>query len=334
MKMKNWKIALFIGVPLLISCGDKSLDDLDTTDNDGNTDSAEPTVPLIEAAAVGFELRTAWDQSTGDLLGWKLSDGSIQDPYVLITLASADYFQSGSDASVETCELFASFEIDETASTFTAEAYNWPNGPGGSGNAAAIWTNASYEGYLEIFGESNETNCANFDQSIFPLGDYLTTFNFMHFGIGLSTLSADVGDWVSLSYDEDSSGTLNDDENAEWLAASGAFMGQYIAINHPASGSYDFVGYDWNYGVAYSYDLETQDTPTDACEDDPATAADESAEQCLIRLDGADDTESFVASSEAGTSVAWITSGARWYEDFPYMDLSILQEGNGITDSQ
>lgn len=329
--MNNWKL-LVLALPLAAACGDKEIESEPSAEASSEPSAeassepgSEPSVEepdLVEAVAVGFELFSGWNQDTNELLGWQLDDGTIQDPYVLITLATMDYFSSGSDATVETCELFATFSVDETAGLLDAELFNWNTGVGGSGDVVAPWENASFQGYLEIIGQSTETNCDNFDPSVFPLGGMYETFNLMHFGVafaGLST-SPETEEWISGAWDEDGNGTLDESEEAEWLEARGSFMAQYIAMNHPNSSAedgYDFIGYDWNYGRAFQFDADTQDIPTEECEDDPS-------QQCFIPA---------ALYDNQGTNVVWISSGAKWYEDFPNFDLEGLQAGNGIPDS-
>ena len=329
--MNNWKF-LVLSLPLAVACGDKEIeDDTNTTEASSEPSSeassepgAEPSVEepdLIEAAAVGFELFTGWNQETGELVGWLLDDGSVQDPYVVITLASIEYFNGGYDAS-ETCEMYASFTVDETADVLESEIFNWDAGAGSSGTAVAPWANASFQGYLEVFAYSTETNCDNFDPAIYPLGGYAETFNLMHFGISFADLgsSSHVNEIIQEWYDEDGDGTVAGDEEIAFLEDSTSYMTQYVAMNHPNSSAddgYDFIGYDWNYGAAFQFDAATGELPTEPCEDDPET-------ECLIRAN---------VQENAGTNQALIRSGSFWLEDFPNIDLEGLQLGNGIPDS-
>ena len=98
-----------------------------------------------------------------------------------------------------------------------------------------------------------------------------------------------------------------------------------LPINHPASGGTEFIGYDWNWGLTFEFAGATEDTPSEPCEDDPDTTDDESESDCLI---------SAPIDSTANDGSYYIRSFAYWHEDFPFMDLSILQDGNGIGDSQ
>jgi hypothetical protein len=156
---------------------------------------------------------------------------------------------------------------------------------------------------------------------MYPLGGFLETFNLMHFGIAFAELgsSTHVRDIISEAYDEDGNGSLSETEEAEFLQYSPAYMTQYIAMNHPnasAEGGYDFIGYDWNYGIGYEMDTSTGDISTQPCEDDPET-------ECLIPTNFNDN---------AGANQAWIRSGSFWLEDFPNFDLEGLQLGNGISE--
>ena len=330
----NRNMALLFGIPFAYGCsGDKPIestkDPIETpvyngyeggdqgNNSSNNDDDDDDDRNYIQPVAVGFELVAGWDQNTGELLGWTLSDGSVQEPYVTITLASVDYFY-GDDPVDSTCQFYAYFMVDELAPPISAELYNWPGGPGGTGEAVALWQNGSFEGYLEVFGENGETNCANVDPDMFPTGDYMETFNYMHFGIGFSELSAYTEEWIQRAWDSDGSGSLNDEELASWQQEKKSFMGHYIAVNHPnpdTEEGYDFVGYDWNYGRAFEFDSEKLEILTSEC-------ANDSSQQCMVPSD---------LQFNQGYNTVYVLSGARWYEDFPYLNLSMLQESNGLS---
>jgi len=315
--MTTLKYLFFSGLFLSISCGDQEIESVVQTEDDTTEETVTPdeTINYIEPVAVGFELYTGWNQQTGELLGWMLDDGSEQSPYVVITLASADYFY-GTDPLESTCQLYAEFVIDPLADLLKAEGYNWPGGPGSSGQSVALWSNASYEGHLEIFAENPDSNCKGIEQSAFPTGHFLDAFNFMHFGIGFSELSSNTGEWLSGAWDTDRNGSLSDEELNLWMTDSTSFMSQYIAVNHQDSSDpsgYNFVGYDWNYGRGFDYDSESLEILTEDCASDPT-------QQCLVPVD---------MQADQGLNSVYIMSGAKWYEDLPYLNLSLMQEGNG-----
>jgi hypothetical protein len=151
--MTNWK-AILLALPFTMACLDEGLEEdkdaAGSEDSSGDDSSGDDssgggsTTDPIEAAAVGFELVAGWDQAAGALVGWTLDDGTTQEPYVVITLASLEYFNGGYDAS-QTCELYANFVVDETAELLQAEIFNWDTGVGSSGTAVAPWENASFE---------------------------------------------------------------------------------------------------------------------------------------------------------------------------------------------
>ena len=122
---------------------------------------------------------------------------------------------------------------------------------------------------------------------------------------------------MSAAWDADGNGSLSESEEAAWQVEKTSFMTQYIAVNHPNSmeeEGYDFVGYDWNYSRAFAFDAESKSILTSDCASDPS-------QQCLIPLD---------LQANQGGNAAYVMTGARWYEDFPFLDLSMMQLGNGI----
>jgi hypothetical protein len=229
------------------------------------------------------------------------SEGNMveESPYVVITLATMDFFSMGSestdaDRNAEICEMYAYFVSLPADPALTANIFDYDSGVGSSGVAVAPW--ASYEGYLSIIGYSTETACESIDPAIMP--DFIAPFNGMHFGVAFAELSPQ---FVELY--------------AELLADDPDFplYTQHIAINHPdGAGGYDFIAYDWTAGTMFQHDATTLEQPTEPCEDDPTAS-------CLIPVD----------FSSTDPIVGYTRGYAYWYEDFPNLDLTILGEGSG-----
>ena len=125
--MPIYQYLLLSGLLLNLSCRDQVIDSTVTPDDSSLDDSTRdstntdtPSVAYMEPVAVGFEFFTGWKQETGELLGWLLSDGSVQPPYVTITLASFDFFY-GEDPAETTCQLYAWFVIDQESDLMVAE---------------------------------------------------------------------------------------------------------------------------------------------------------------------------------------------------------------------
>ena len=176
---------------------DNDTTDTDTSDTDDTSDTSDPVDPgasLIEPVAVGFELIAGWDEANDTLIGWMVDDGEggmvEEQPYVIVTLATMDYFGLGSDATdedraAESCEMYAYFTSLPADPAITTNLFNYDTGVGSSGTIVAPW--ASYEGYLSIIGYSTATGCDNIDPAVMP--DFMAPFNGMHFGVAFAELS-------------------------------------------------------------------------------------------------------------------------------------------------
>jgi hypothetical protein len=142
----------------------------------------------------------------------------------------------------------------------------------------------------------------------------------MQFGIGFTDLSEYTEEWLSSAWDTNGDGTLTGEDEALWSTDKTSFMSQYIAVNHPsdaeADGS-DFVAYDWNYGRGFAFDPENLEILMEDCESDPS-------QQCFVPVD---------MQASQGRNAVYLMSGARWYENLPYPDLSMMQENNSQTRS-
>ncbi len=77
----------------------------------------------------------------------------------------------------------------------------------------------------------------------------------------------------------------------------------YIAINHPdGSGGVDFTGYNWTTSFLYEW------------------------EEVGGKIVYDDDDYAVLQPHYSGGSSGWVSSVARWYEDFPNLDLGLMAQ--------
>ena len=148
--MQDWKSLLVLGLPLaLVACGDKEIEEEDTTTEDTDTEDTEDTGDTVveneplEPVAIGFEYSGIWNEAGND------GAGSL-DPYlfpdlnnenggvpfalgnlVTVTLASIEYFSLGSSATdeeraFETCTVYADFAY--SPANLLAQDFDWTSG--------------------------------------------------------------------------------------------------------------------------------------------------------------------------------------------------------------
>src|SRR6185436_15114215 len=105
-------------------------------------------------------------------------------PYVIVTLATADYFGGTLDQDAESCEFAALLNV--STATFPVETYDYDSGAP-KGDSKTTWQ--SWEGTLEfdktLIDQKKEPECFNLDTAYFPSGDPVDTLNGMHIGLGL-----------------------------------------------------------------------------------------------------------------------------------------------------
>jgi hypothetical protein len=283
---------------LLIACGGPQTEGGDTgnwndsdadtdSDSDSDTDSDTDTdtdtdVDYWEPVAVGFEYIGGFDAENKALTGWTYSDGSPAENYVLVTLAELDYFSTGDEGTY--CELYYTYYVEGEGDFKSYEAGD-PNGAnpwGTHGSQATTW--ASWEGTLSLYGSSVDNGylCENLDPAEWEDGAPYSRLENMQFGMGFGPQSEYIhGNWEQKTQD---------------LYGENGFT-SYIAINHPDGDGVAFDGYNWTSSYLWQWDSVGGEISVD--EDDYL--------QVQPHYDGG--------------SSGWVTSYARWYEDFPNLDL-------------
>lgn len=327
--IRKTSLLVLLGLSLA-ACGDETLDDGKDgdTDTDADTDSDSDTDDdtdgdtdddtdddtdgggdYFEAVAVGFEYVGGWDPESGSLTGWTSStDGSLIDPYVIVTVTDIDYFSlSGDEKEGHYCEMYYSF--DSYASD-ELEGFG-PGDPDGAnpwasnGDQADFW--GAWDGALYLMGWSTDTEdvCLSFDpeewpetlvdpetgDELVPAGTPMMKFNGMRFGMGFAALS----EYTANGWDE------------ETLDEYGDFMySQYIAVNHPVGDGVDFTAYDWNAAFLWQWDDVGGEVLTETT----------------------DDGDVYIGQDvQSGNASGFTVGYARWYEDFPHLDLDALRDG-------
>lgn len=237
--------SLILLAAVAVGCGTKDEDtagwdaDADTdTDSDTDTDAdADTDVSYFEPAAIGFEYVGGWDVDDG-LVNYYSTDGTELPPYVLVTLATVDYFGADSDETriAESCEIVAAFQHEEDDS-FDLKSYD--------DGSAPTEVYGQWSGTLQFTADqlilTNNSNCTNMDPSVYEGGDPVATFADMTFGFGLGPIT----EYLLAPYD--------DEETKAILEGDGLAM--YVAINHPNStGGVDFEGFDWSLSRVFQWD--------------------------------------------------------------------------------
>lgn len=286
---------------------DNNTDDSSATDDSGK-ESDPPVGDYLEVAALGFEFTGIWNQDLHflDNYIYEDSNGDLQAtiPYVLVTLASLDYFSMTSDDpgfEDEYCEYVAIFRWQEA--DFKGQEFDWDAGKGGTGLELETWD--AYEGYLEVLPDTYSDRCYELDPAVFEGGDPLVVMDGMHFGLGFGPLSDHLYDIYK--------------EGDTFADYELAYMTQYIAINHPdGSGGYTFDAYDWNGGLYIETDFG-------ACVDvdDGAGGTFEVCGQPQV------DADSYYVPGDTTIEPRYnfVRGFSAWLEDTPNLDLSILKEG-------
>lgn len=286
----------------------RSDDDTDD-DTDGDTDDDTDSVTYFEPVAVGFEYVGGWDPDSESLTGWTSStDGSLIDPYVIVTVTDLEFFSlSGDEQEGHYCEMYYTFDAyaSDELEAFEAGDPDAANPWETKGDQADLW--GAFEGGLYLYGWSTDTEdvCLSFDPAdwpdtledpdtgdvILPAGQPMMKFNGMRFGIGFGELTEyNANAWTEETLDE-----------------YGDFMfTQYIAVNHPVGDGVEFVGYNWTTSFLWQWDEVGGEIITETSDEG----------ELLVGQD-----------TQSGGASGWINSYAYWYEDFPNLDLDALAEG-------
>ena len=281
-----------LGAILLLACRGPQTENDDTgwgdADADTDTDSDTDTdVDYWEPIAVGFEYIGGYDAENKELTGWTYSDGSPAENYVLVTLAELEYFQTGEEGTY--CELYYTFYVDGEGdfSAYEPGDADAANPWGTHGSQASLW--ASWEGTLSLWGASTDNGylCEMLDPADWEDGAPYARFENMQFGLGFGPQSG----YLHGSWDQD---TID-------LYGESAFT-SYIAINHPSGSGVAFDGYNWTSSYLWQWDAVGGQILVD----------DDNYLQAQPHYDGG--------------SSGWITSYARWYEDFPNLDLDKMAD--------
>lgn len=230
--MRRYVSILSLSIGFAISgCGGSSsdkepLDIGDDDDDDGGTDTAdtgESGTSKITPVAVGFEFDGVLLED-GTLAGYMVS-GQSSPPIVVLTLASANFFEVGTaeEQALESCIAIGTWDVAPRESSLP--------------NINNVPLSHSFEGALVLdYGH----NCTNLDDEWGVDGQRVfDVFDGMRLGIGFGQLT----DYLSESWSEESL-----EEYGEFLLA------EYIAINAP-DGS--FVAEDWTSAMIFEWDQST-----------------------------------------------------------------------------
>ncbi len=276
------------------------------------------TPEVFTPVAVGVTLRGIWNEAAGTLDPYVVSaedasDGVAfaQDPYVMVTFATSDYFgEDETQQEQEMCEVVAFFGgsvsangtiTDPVVYDMDAQEFDWDAGAGGNGVSVDEWQ--AWEGGLVFALDTATERCQYADVD-------LNLFQGMHLGIGFGPQS---------TYQAETLG-----ESDDWDAEEDgpAYFTAYIAMNHPtADGGYDFVGYDWNPtyysevdpSICFEREGEEGEEPEEIC---GGIVVDD--EGLLVPGD---------QDANVGSRLGYVTAYSWWYEDFPNLDLNLMGEG-------
>jgi hypothetical protein len=329
MRPTNW-FGCVAACGLLAGCGDTKGGE-ETTDDappppTGPTDSEETgdtaaSDDALVVAAIGWEVRAAWNQEANALEGWVEDDwagtnGGIPSAYpvyVLVTLANLEYFESASGAADTDnyCQVAALFQYVPT--TQSGEAFDWDRGFGGTGDE--LPTSAFYEGVLTFLPDTADERCSELDTELFPSGDPYDVLDGMRFGVGYGPLSPYLLDLYTTEFS---------DSGEDFSEVSKSYITQFIAVNHDdGDGGVTFPAYDWNSGYAVETDYEAP------CVEYTFTSTTYVAEYCgVATIDATDPNAAFYVGGDA-TVVPFhglVLGGSRWLEDTPNLDLSNLKD--------
>ncbi len=266
------------------SDSDSDTDSDTDSDSDSDTDS-DTDADYFDPIAVGFEYVGGYNADDVSLTGWTWSDGTLQDPYVVVTLAELDFFSTGDEGTY--CELYYSFTHEE--GQFKAYEDSDPNSANPwatHGSQANLW--ASWEGTLHYWASSSSNGylCESLDPAEWEDGAPYSRLEGMQFGLGFGEQT----DYLFDGWGDDTQDIYGD-----------AAFTSYIAINHPTSdGGVAFDGYNWTYSIMWQWDGIGGERRAD------------------------DDGYLIPQPHYDGGASGWINSYARWYEDFPHLDLDGL----------
>ena len=277
----------------------------------GGADSGGPAASSWEPVAVGFELIGGIDEENV-LAPYTSTDSATPFnavPFVVLTLASINYFSGATD---ESCEMFAIIEPDDGFGddfTFRYEsgddhpvltmadqggAVGWTEGP----DSASTVAYATWSGRLVL--DPIDDNCAGIVEA--P-----STWTDAPGAVGESPHEAFQGMRIAFQIAQHTDYLLSG-----WNTTSGdaepflkAMMSEYICVNRPAG---NFECQDWT--TARFWDVEDE-TLTPALDGDylvPSSA----------------EPNNLPPGSEL--PMAWLSGQPRWYEDFVRLDFTNLAD--------
>ena len=336
--MNSWKL-LALTLPLAFACGDKEIEDdtnpeassepssetdSDTDSDDTGSDDDDEVEPLVPAA-IGFEFSGIWNEAGNDGAGslepylfpdlgnTNGGEDLILSEIVLVTLASVEYFSLGSDATDaqrenETCTIYAWF--DNAPANLLADDYDWDEGDGGTETYDVdAWQ--GFEGILIFNWDSASERCNGIDETL-----SLDNFDGMHFGMIFGALSDYQSEQLTATdwWDDESAAT---------------YFSQYIAVNHPSNdGNYTFVGYDWTSSIFVEADPDVCSS-YDYQDAEGNTVTEEVCGQ--VQTEEVDGGTNYLLGDVYDTvnpRYGYVQGSAWWYEDYPNLDLSIMQDWN------
>jgi hypothetical protein len=316
-----------------VGCTKSDLDDTDNpiseadadadADADSDTDSdADTDAPFVfEPAAVGVYLEAGYDSDDEELTWYSFESDTdtSYDPFMYLTVPDIEWFSLSSDdpsRADHECKIYATFP--HVIEAFPAGyGFDYTAGKGGNGETYNLFFFAegmadiySYDALLDDFGElildaDGNAQASEPCQALIDSG-VMAQLAGMHLGLGMGELST----YLTEEYWDNFDGDLAELE--------GTVAGGYIAMNHPdGAGGYDFKAYDWGNAFFFEGTLDegtyVEDSEGNEIEVDLVTATVDAEESTLVRTNAGD--------------TALIRFNTYWYEDFPNLDLDMMQEG-------
>jgi len=285
--------------------------DSGTGSSSGSSSSISTSEPL-DVAAIGFQYIGIYDQYAQTNNGFisPNSSGSLSflPNYYVVTLADAKYFGTSTPDPVDFCTFLALFDGTPSQS-LQGTAFDWDAGKGSTGDI--LPTFGMFEGKLTIIPDSLDDRCSQLDPSVFPGGDPTELMDGMHFGVGFGPLSPAL---------QSQFGTATTGATT-WPVLQNALLTTFIAINHPdGSGGVTFPAYDWDSGFYAQTDFTV-------CATFYASTTTAGLYEC-----GEPELDETATSYIPGDITVqplkgYIQSNARWFEDVPNLDLTLLKDG-------
>lgn len=205
----------------------------------GSTDS-EPTGTTPETwfapAAIGFEVASGWDPTTGELVTLNLDEDSPVPPSVILRFASAEYFAESDPDVRDALECTVLARLDVAPGTFDVTGQE-------DGAPLEVWDAWVGTATFDAGGlEDDEPACHAIDPEAVPDGDLIGTFSGMKLGLAFGPLT----EYAGVIWDPD-----------DVAAYPETIFTQAVAINHPDGAGVSFVGHDWSSAILYQVDPET-----------------------------------------------------------------------------